>query len=151
MASSWFTVGNVAAFLFVLAGCGDETPSFFFGLGGSGGTIVSSRIVLGGSGVRSMSSSFILGGSGVRTMSSSFILGGSGVRTMSSSFILGGSGGGVSLPSSCSSMLPDSLGSKRMSSCENCCGGIGGGCSSVSSGVWEGDVLFTLAGGDPGG
>ena len=133
---------------FVLGGHDNRTVSLCFALGGSGGIPVSSSFILGGSGGRSMSSSFILGGSGGRSMSSSFVLGGIGGRSMSSSFNLGGSGGGVSLPSSCSSILSDSLGSKRISSCENCCGGIGGG---LPRGLWELDVASSLAGREPGG
>ena len=95
-----------------------------------------------------MSSSFVLGGSGGTLVSSVFALGGSGGISMSSSFNLGGSGGGVPLPSSCSSMHSDSLGSKRISSCENCCGGIGGG---LPRGLWELDVASSLVGREPGG
>ena len=136
--SSWFVLGEHD----------NRTVSLCFDFGGSGGISVCSVLLLGGSGGRCMSSSFILEGSGGRSMSSLFILEGSGGRSMSSSFILGGSGGGVSLPSSCCSMLSDSLGSKRMSSFENCCGGIGGG---LPRGLWELDVASSLAGRDPGG
>ena len=143
--SFWFDFGGSGGIpvssSFILGGSGGRSMSSLV-LGGSGGRCMSS-LVMGGSGGRSMSSSFILGGSGGRSMSSSFILGGSGGRSTFSSFILVGSGGRVSPPSSCSSMLSDSLGSKRMSSFENCCGGMGGG---LPRGLWELDVASSLAG-----
>ena len=111
-------VGKVAALLFVLDECGGGITSFFV----LGRTLVSSRLDLGGSGGRALLSSFIFGVRG-GTLDAFW-------------FVLGGSEGGLFLPSCRSSMLSGSLGSKRISSSENFCGGIGGGKSSVSSGLW---------------
>ena len=73
------------------------------------------------------------------------VLGGRGGGVTSSWFVLGGHGGGASFSLCCGSLLSSSLGDSRVSSAENCCGGIGGGGEpSVSSGVWGRDVVSTL-------
>ena len=162
MVSSWFTLGDG----------GRRTTSLMFVWGGSGGTMVSSWVTLRGGG---RSFLFVLGGSGGTVVSFWFTLGDGGCRTTSLMFVWGGSGGtmvsswvtlrgggcivvptlggsgGASLPSCCSSMFFGSLGSKRISSSENCCGGIGGGRASVSIGLWGVHLLSTLISGEPGG
>ena len=93
------------------------------------------------------SSRFSLGGHG-KMVSSWFALEGSGGTVVFFRLVLGGSGGGVSLSSCCSSTFSDSLGSERMSSCENCCGGMGGG---LPRGLWGLNVASSLVGREAGG
>ena len=138
--------GRGLSSILILGRCGGKPVSSAFILGGSGGRGLSSILNLEKCGGTPVSSVFILGESSGRAMSSSFILGGSGGRSMSCSFISGGSWGGVSPTFSCSSMLSDSLGSKRMSSPENCWGGIGGG---LPSGLWELDFASSLVRREP--
>ena len=91
----------------------------------------------------------VLGGRGGGAASSWFVLGGRGGGAASSWFVLGGRGGGISLSLCCGSPLSSSLGDSRISSAENCCGGIGGGMPSISSGLLGRDVISTLMEGVP--